>query len=96
MIDAIEIANPSAFSISSLGPKGPWDEILKALGLAISIASINRFGKCYIFFLFFFLLKKFNNNEKVVVVSRKNIYELVFVRRRRRSIRELIYKDKDK
>ena len=48
MIDAIEIANPSAFSISSLGPKGPWDEILKALGLAISIASINRFGKCYI------------------------------------------------
>ena len=60
----------------------------------ISLYFIVSFSCHYYYFLFF--LKKFNNNEKVVVVSRKNIYELVFVRRRRRSIREFIYKDKDK
>ena len=36
-VNAIEIANPKAFSISSQGPLGPRDEILKAEGLAISI-----------------------------------------------------------
>ena len=61
----------------------------------ISLYFIVSFSRHY-YYYFFFSWKKFNNNEKVVVVSRKNIYELVFVRRRRRSIRELIYKDKDK
>ena len=42
MIDAIEFANPKAFSISSKG-FSLSDEILKAEGFAISIASINRF-----------------------------------------------------
>ena len=45
----MEIANPKAFSIFyPEGPKVPeGSNILKAEGLAISIASINRFGKCY-------------------------------------------------
>ena len=50
--------HPPWAKLSSLGPKGPWDDnialggcnsfALPPEGMQLPIASINRFGKCYI------------------------------------------------
>ena len=57
LIDVRGIANPKAFSLVYFIPRalralGMKYTKLKAEGLAIPIASINRFGKCYYHYVF--------------------------------------------